>query len=110
MLTVQRQVYIDLLKYDSLKAYVALLEKSNATLNEEVVSLYNTIDLKTRQHQKLEERLKLTEQDQQFDKRTIELLKKQARQSRVWVAIGKGTVKIALPVGLASLAFYSIVK
>ena len=85
---VQRQAWIDLAKFDSLKVYVRAIEFHVDSLHLEIKSLYAVQQLQTDLITEKDTNITILQQDQAQDHKKIAILEQQVRRSkRKWLLI-----------------------
>lgn len=99
---VQRQVYQDLVRFDSLKSYTGLLEFHIDSLNLEIKNLYQLVEIQDRQIREKDKEIGLRLQSEVLDQEIISIYKKEADKYRKQNRLLKILV-ISLPVGVLLL-------
>lgn len=79
---VQRQAYIDLAKFDSLKVYVPQLEYHIDSLNLEIKNLYEVHRFQEDLITEKDNNIELLKKDQALDKKTITVLNRQVKRGK----------------------------
>lgn len=99
---VQREVYQDLVRFDSLKSYTGLLEFHIDSLNLEIKNLYQLVEIQDRQIREKDKEIGLRLQSEVLDQEIISIYKKDADKYRKQNRLLKILV-ISLPVGVLLL-------
>jgi hypothetical protein len=102
---VQRQAYRELAVCDTLKFFVKLLLNDIDSLNLRIGNLKALNHEQKAQIADLEQVISNTNQQRTNDSIIIETLQHEIHRNRLWVLLGKGTVKVVIPVGIAVLGY-----